>query len=325
MTDKLKAVSLFSGCGGFDWGAKEAGVEIIWANDIDIHASAAYRGLFPEVNFEEGDIRDFDSFPEAPILIGCYPCTGFSVASRRRAPGMKERNLKANNSNFLYKEFLRALKHVNPSYLFVENVPGMSSAANGWFLDEQIQGFEEAGYHVFGPKLLLASEYGAAQARKRLFFVGVRKDIFDFTYIFKQPTHGPQRQNKYKVLRDVIGGMELWPINEYHDYKFHGHYLTRNRKRGWNELSFTIVANASHVPLHPMGAPMVNVGKDEWKLQGEENRRLSWRECAVIQGLPDHVEPSGSLRQKYRVIGNAVPPVFGKALLEPVVAHESKK
>ena len=73
------AVSLFSGCGGFDWGVKQSGIEIIWANDIDPHAAHAYKGLFPDVKFTLGDVREVTTFPEADILIGCYPCTGFWV------------------------------------------------------------------------------------------------------------------------------------------------------------------------------------------------------------------------------------------------------
>src|SRR5687767_5631634 len=78
---QLTAVSLFSGCGGFDWGAVTAGVKIIWANDCDKYAAAAYKSLFPDVPFHEGDISEVEKFPEADILIGCYPCTGFSEAA----------------------------------------------------------------------------------------------------------------------------------------------------------------------------------------------------------------------------------------------------
>lgn len=321
MADNLTAVSLFSGCGGFDWGAQQAGVKIIWANDIDPHAEAAYKSLFKQVKFEPGDIRDIKEFPEAQILIGCYPCTGFSLGARRRAPGAEIRDLHANINNFLYKEFLRALKQVQPKYLFVENVRGMASADGGWFLQEQLSSFDKAGYNVKF-ELLSASDFGAPQSRKRIFIVGVRKDITSFSYEFPMPTHGPNGQQSCIVLKDVLKGMPLWPEGEYLDYKFHGHYLTRNRKRGWNELSFTIVADGSHVSLHPMGQPMRYITKDTWELQGDENRRLSWRECAVIQGLPKHVSPSGNLRKKYRVVGNAVPPVFGQALLRSVVEFE---
>jgi len=129
MTGKLTAVSLFSGCGGFDVGAQRADVEIIWANDINPHAAAAYHSLLPTVPFTTGDISVVKEFPKADILIGCYPCTGFSEASRRRWHTQAERDLHARKDNYLYKEFLRALRQVQPRYLFVENVRGMVSAA----------------------------------------------------------------------------------------------------------------------------------------------------------------------------------------------------
>ena len=321
MERKLTAVSLFSGCGGFDYGASQAGVEIIWANDIDPHAAAAYKSLFPHVDFMLGDVHEVDAFPEADVMIGCYPCTGFSLAARRRWRGQQERNLRANSANHLYLEFLEALAQIKPKYFFVENVRGMATASGGWFLEQQLEGFSRGGYRVVNG-LLDAGAYGIAQSRKRVFIVGVREDI-GLAYEFCRPTHGPEGRWPHKVLRDTIGGMEEWPHGEFFDYKFHGHYLTRNRKRGWDELSYTIVANAHHLPLHPMGRPMRYIGKDKWALQGDKNRRLSWRECAAIQGLPLHIAPSGSLMDKYRVVGNAVPPALGRVLLEPVVRFES--
>lgn len=323
MSRKMTAVSLFSGCGGFDWGAAQAGVEIIWANDIDPDAAAAYRSIFPDVEFISDDIANIKKFPQADVLIGCYPCTGFSVAARRRWRNQKGRDLRADDGNFLYKQFLRALAQINPKYLFVENVVGMLTAENGWFLKQQLNGFIKYRYKpVF--KLLSASDYGVAQSRKRVFIVGVRDDIKSFEYSFPQPSHGPEGKLPYALLQDVIADMEEWPEGEYFDYKFHGHYLTRNRKRGWDELSYTIVANAHHVPLHPMGKPMKFIEKDTWALQGKKNRRLSWRECTAIQGLPLKAAPSGKLIDKYRIVGNAVPPAFGKALLEPVVRFENQ-
>lgn len=322
MPNKITAVSLFSGCGGFDYGAQQAGLEIIWANDIDPHAAAAYRALLPDVKFKEDDIRNIETFPEADVLIGCYPCTGFSMAARRRGKKLEERDLRSNSDNYLYKEFLRALAQIKPKYLFVENVKGMLTAAGGWFLNQQIKGFEEAGYRVkYEP--LNARDFGVAQTRKRVFIVGVREDISnDFEYEFPEPIHGPEGNKPEVVLEDVIGDMELWPEGEYSTKEFHGHYLTRNRKRSWEEPSYTIVAHAHHVTLHPMGEPMKNIGKDQWVLQGEDNRRLSWRECAAIQALPPETVPSGQLEDKYRVVGNAVPPPLGKVLLGPVIEFE---
>lgn len=312
---------MFSGCGGFDFGAANAGVDIIWANDIDRVAASAYQTLLPNTEFVLSDIREVKHFPLADILIGCYPCTGFSVAARRRWKSRDDRDLMEIKGNFLYLEFMRVLEQSKPKFFFVENVRGMISAKNGWFFDAQIKGFEDNGYQVVY-KLLSAPDYGVPQTRQRIFIVGIRNDVAkDFAYEFLSPTHGPNGAQPYRSQRQAIGDLPPWPEGEFLTKKFHGHFLTRNRKRRWDDLSYTIVANESHVPLHPSGEPMVFVAKDKWALQGDINRRLSWRECARLQGFPDQIEPVGNLEGKYRVIGNAVPPAFGKALLTPIVSH----
>jgi len=320
MAKQLTAVSLFSGCGGFDWGAKQAGVKIIWANDISQLAAEAYRKLFPEVEFTEGDIRTIMEFPAADILIGCYPCTGFSLGSRRRWRE-RRRNLFEADGNFLYREFLRALRQVQPKYVFVENVKGMLSANSGWFLKRQLSGLRRHGYKVTSA-LLNAADYGVPQTRKRVFIVGVRDDL-EFEYVIPFPTCGKKAKRPWVSLAEAIPDTEGWPRGDFFDYPFHGHYLTRNRKRPWDQPSFTIVADHHQVPLHPMGKPMRFLKKDSWILQGTENRRLSWRECAVLQCLPKRIKLSGSLPAKYKIVGNAVPPPLAKALLEPVVNHEA--
>lgn len=320
----MEAVSLFSGCGGFDYGATLAGLNIIWANDIDKHVYDAYKSILPHVPLVIDDIRKIRRFPKADVLIGCYPCTGFSIAARRRWKGNKERDLMKVEGNFLYLEFLRALKEIRPKYFFVENVSGMKSAMQGWFFNEQIKGFRDLGYTPRA-KLLHGIHYGLAQERKRIFIVGIRNDIAkDFQYEFPKPLYGPGLK-PYKVMKDVIYDLPLWPEGEFETRPFHGHYLTRNRKRSWSQPSFTIVAHSSHVPLHPNGDPMKKIGKDKWELVGDFNRRLSWRECARLQGLPDHFSPSGSLKDKYRVVGNAVPPIFAEVLIKPIISYENSR
>jgi DNA (cytosine-5)-methyltransferase 1 len=316
---KLNAVSLFSGCGGFDLGIKECGVNIVWANDIDYHAASAYKTLFPDVDFNLKDIREITSFPNADILIGCYPCTGFSQAAKRKWRNRNERDLFKNPNNFLFKEFLRAIKAIKPKFIFVENVQGMLSASNGYFLKEQIDGLKSLGFEDVQLKLLNAENFGLAQSRKRVFIIGKHRSLSDFNYSFPDNTHGSGTDNRIKTLKDIIGHMPEWPIGEFSETKFHGHYLTRNRKRRWDQPSFTVVASSSHIPLHPIGEPMIKVGKDKWKLQGKHNRRLSWRECALIQGLPEHINIDGNLNAKYKVIGNSVPPPLAKAIASPVV------
>jgi len=194
----------------------------------------------------------------------------------------------------------------------------MITADNGFFLEQQRFHFRRLRYDASYARLR-ASDFGAAQTRERVFIVLSSYDMRPYIYEFPKPTHGAKGMLPIRTLRDVISGMPDWPQGEYCDIPFHGHYLTRNRKRRWDQPSYTIVAHAHHVPLHPMGNSMVFVEKDRWALRGSRNRRLSWRECVEIQGLPSRVCPTGSLEQKYRVIGNAVPPVFGEALIVPLV------
>jgi DNA (cytosine-5)-methyltransferase 1 len=316
---QLNAISLFSGCGGFDYGATCAGLNIVWANDIDKYTYDAYKSILPNVPLVIGDVRDIKTFPNADVLIGCYPCTGFSVAARRRWMDNTERDLMQVEGNFLYEEYLRALKQIKPKYFFVENVNGMKSAMNGWFFTQQIEGFKQLGYTP-QYKLLNSADYGLAQERRRIFIVGIRNDIANrFRYSFPEPTHDIEN---FSTLKDAIGDLSDTEIGEYEAMSFHGHYLTRNRKRKWSQPSYTIVAHSAHVPLHPGGEPMVKLGKDEWELQGTQNRRLSWRECAILQGLPKHIEPCGTLKDKYRVIGNAVPPIFAEKIIKPIMDFE---
>ena len=314
----MKAISLFSGCGGFDKGAQLAGVDIIWANDIDSAAAKFYKSYFPKAEFVEKDIRQITDFPNADLLIGCYPCTGFSTASRRRWKTSEARDLQKNDTNFLFREFLRAVAIVKPKAIFVENVRGMLSANGGSFLKEQLEGFASLGFTKIKPLILNAADYGVAQTRQRVFFAGVHQDYSNIEFGSPETTHGTNA-NQHVVLRDVISDLDPWPVGEFFAGSFHGHYLTRNRKRSWDQPSFTIVADGHHVPLHPSGAAMEYVSKDKWKLGEGLNRRLSWRECSRIQGLPDIEDVDCSLLDKYRVMGNSVPPLLAKALVRPVV------
>ena len=96
----------------------------------------------------------------------------------------------------------------------------------------------------------MATNYGIAQERKRVFIVGVRNDVKDFEYEFPAPTHGGDTGTPFTVLRDVIGNLTSQDDDAYCKKEFHGHFLTRNRKRSWDEPSYTIVAHAGQQRSH---------------------------------------------------------------------------
>ncbi len=281
------------------------------ANDILHYAREVYAANLPETDFRTTSIEEIRTFPPADLLIGCYPCQGYSQGGARDA----DRRV-----NRLYREFDRALREIRPKAFVVENVPGMARSNNRHFLNAQLVRFRLAGFSVAEPRCINSAHYGLAQERRRIFIVGIRSDL-GLRYQFPEPTHGPGLK-PIKTQRDVLeGSKDEWPIGEFLDQDFHWYYLSRNRYRGWDEPSKTILANARHMPLHPMSPPLTKVGKDKWVFDGDPGtaRRLSFKEAAALQDLADWRFPDTvGLRKKYHVIGNAVPPMLFRQIVEAI-------
>lgn len=307
----MEAVSLFTGCGGSDQGLVEAGWRILMANDNLPYAQEVYEANLPETDYRTTSVEDIRSFPSADLLIGCYPCQGYSQGGARDA---------SRNVNRLYREFDRALRKIRPKAFVVENVPGMARSNNQHFLNAQLVRFRLAGYRVARPQVVNSAHYGLAQERRRIFLVGIRSD-FGLTYEFPMPTHG---LGLYPIAtqREMLSELrEEWPTGEFYDQDFHWYYLSRNRYRGWDEPSKTILANARHMPLHPMSPPLFKMGKDKWAFDGDpkEARRLSFKEAAALQDLANWEFPDTvGLMRKYQVVGNAVPPMLFRQIVEAI-------
>lgn len=319
-----KAVSLFSGCGGSDAGVIAAGFDVVMANDILAYARDAYLANLPETDYQLGDVGKIMDFPAAELLVGCYPCQGFSQGGAREA----DRRI-----NTLYLEFARALWAIQPKAFIAENVSGLRRSNFDHILQDQLTRFSAAGEHGYRVvwKELKAHEYGVPQERKRLIIVGLRADL-GLDYRFPEPTHGTLEQ-PYKSIGEALEGLPDWPVGEFCEDEFHWYYLSRNRRRGWDELSKTIVAHMRHMPLHPISPPLTRIHTDKWEFSEDKPaRRFSYREAARLQGFeprflkhggdfvfPDACHPSPSvrynqMRQRYKVVGNAVPPPLFEAV-----------
>jgi len=304
------AVSLFSGCGGSDLGLHAAGFEVRMANDVWLAASLTYQHNLPETDFRHTSVTKLEKFPRAQLLVGCYPCQGFSQGGARDS-GRK--------INFLYREFDRALRSIRPRAFVVENVSGMSRSNFQHLLNNQLTRYRLAGYRVSW-KVLNAADYGVPQERKRLFIVGIRSN-FGISYDFPKPSHGPKASKLHITQADAIAGMSMWPKGEFWDQKFHWYYMSRDRRKPWDAPSNTIVSNPRHMPLHPYSPKLIKVGADKWVFESNgPRRRLSYREALLLQGFPRDFElPDDiSLKQKYEVIGNAVPPKLFKAVVKAI-------
>ena len=255
----------------------------------------------------QGDISTIRSFPKADLLIGCYPCQGYSLG------GVRDPSCKI---NYLYREFDRALRQIRPKAFIVENVNGMAFGKNKRLLMNQLVRFRLAGYQVSW-KVLDAKGYGLPQTRRRIFIVGTRSDL-GIQYEFPEPTHGPEGFSPYLTQSDALWEMPEWPVGEFCTEPFHWYYLSRRRRHDWNEPSPCIVGHWRHVPLHPLSPPLVRINTDNWRFAHTgPARRLSFRESAALQGFENSYKwERASVKEAFLAAGNAVPRQLLRAISE---------
>lgn len=215
MKDNFSVVSLFSGAGGMDLGFKNEGFEILWANDFFKEAVDSYKKNIGN-HVVYGDITKIPSseIPDNPdIVIGGFPCQGFSIANTKRS--MKDER------NFLYKELLRVIKDKNPKFFIAENVKGLLSMEDGKVIKMIVKDFEDLGYKV-DYKVLNAAEYGVPQARERVIIIGNRLGLDN---VFPEKTHFIKDEIKGLVkaptVKDTIKDLENIAISE-KDVKVNG-------------------------------------------------------------------------------------------------------
>ena len=291
----MRVVSLFSGAGGLDLGFIKAGHEVVWANDFDADAVATYKKNIGE-HIVLGDIKDIDAdtIPDCDIIIGGFPCQGFSVANTKRN-ALDERNQ-------LYKEFVRILEAKKPKYFLAENVKGILSLEKGAVIAAIVDDFEAKGYRVVY-KLLNAADYGVPQTRQRVIIVGVRDDL-DVDFEYPKPTNSKDGEDglpKWISVSQAIGHYpdpdepNDVPNHVYSKYKVSVRNFTGHRLTDPNKPSPTILARG-------------NGGGGVCAIPHYNNlRRMTIRESAEVQSFPESYEFIGKLNSCYRQIGNAVP------------------
>ncbi|MGG2976764.1 DNA cytosine methyltransferase [Bacillus pumilus] len=276
----LTVVDLFCGAGIGAVGLKLAGFNIVEAIDNKKYAVDTYNLNIGD-HARVADIRKLrgSDIKDADIIIGGFPCTPFSVAGA----GAGQLDLKNGD---LGAHFFRIVKEKQPKAFLVENVKGITYKKHREFFEWLNKSFESIGYDVKW-ELMNCFEYGVPQERERVFIVGIRKDIKkEFTF----PSKTPEKERK--TLKNAIEDLGE-PTNEtriknhanYYKGGFSPRYLSRNRQRQWNEPSFTIVATARQLPLHP-SPPNYDIRKIE-EYEIPPPRRFTVRECLRIQTVPD--------------------------------------
>ena len=305
---KLKAASLFCGCGGTDLGLignfeylgqkyPKNNINIVYANDIDDNACKMF-----EINFgikpDSRDIREIQAseLPDFDILTGGFPCQSFSViAQNPKRLGIKDDRGK------LFFEMCRVLEEKQPKCFIAENVKGILSANNKETFPLIIDEFSKCGYKVYHT-LLNSVHYKIPQKRERVFIVGFRNDLkinFSFPEIICNSDKDfntikkiieKSVDKKYYFSEKAVAGMMKKREN-----------MNKGRAQNINAPCNTVGAHLAKVSLN---------STDPVLLQNGKYRRFTPREVARIQSFPDTFQLEGTECAQYRALGNAIPPVL---------------
>lgn len=313
----MKLISLFSGCGGLDLGFEKAGFHIAVANEFDKTIWETFKINHPYTRLIEGDIRNIkeEDFPnEIDGIIGGPPCQSWSEAGALR--GIED------DRGQLFFDYIRILRDKQPKFFLAENVSGMLANRHSEAVKNIIKMFEESGYDVT-VTLVNAKDYGVAQERKRVFYIGFRKDLgIKFEFPEGSTTNEPDKI----TLRDIIWDLQETAVpalannqhnpksvnnNEYFVGAYSPIFMSRNRVKEWDEQAYTVQASGRQCQLHPQAPKMIKHGINDCRfVEGKEHlyRRMSVREIARIQGFPDDFKfIYKNINDAYKMIGNAVP------------------
>ena len=397
----LKVISLFAGAGGMDLGFKNAGYDIVWANDVDPDSVKTYKKNIGD-HIILGDIEKIknNKIPaNIDVVIGGFPCQGYSIANKGRHID--------DSRNKLYKQMLRIIRDKKPKYFVAENVGGILTLGKGAVIQKIIKDFKGIGYKV-DYKLLNAADYGVPQTRKRVFIIGNRlglenpypnqthqipstKKISHFSnnldkqittkkainFLSKVPltnktiyvnnrvihnhvgdtnVHDEFWGRKYDVDQfDICDYLKKWrkkagistkKVDAHFGYAHTaGHWFRKDNNSGsipnaddWRELKkllgfdnkydkqvTTIVKKKikfeQSLRISNWKTPSDTLTATSPEIHVNLKRRLSVRECAILQAFPDDfIFEGATFRSMHKQIGNAVP-----VLLAEKVAKGIKK
>ena len=341
MKNKPTVIDLFCGCGGLSYGFIEAGFDVLlgvdnWKDAIttfeNTHTNA--KGIVADL-FKETpkEIAKKTGIKNADIIIGGPPCQGFSIAGKR---------IIDDERNKLYKSFVSFVELYQPKVFLMENVPNIVSMGQGIVKENIIKDFEKLGYTVVY-KVLLASDYGVPQNRRRAFFVGTKNKT---EFIFPEP----MIKNPI-TTKEAISDLPENSIKDGSKYKNepksdYQEFIRKNSNCVYNhEITNHSEQTTSIISLVPDGGNYKDLPRE---LQQTRNVNIAWtrlnskkpsltidtghrhhfhykfnrvptvRESARIQSFPDTFVFLGSKTSQYKQVGNAVPPILAKELAKEI-------
>lgn len=341
MNNKPTVIDLFCGCGGLSQGFIDAGFEVKlgidnWQDALmtfeNTHRGA--KGINADL-FEETpqNISNKTGIKDIDVIVGGPPCQGFSIAGKRVIDDER---------NKLYKSFVSFVEFYRPKAFVMENVPNIISMGKGIVKDSILKDFENIGYNVVY-KVLLASDYGIPQNRRRAIFVGIKNNI---NFEFPKPTN-TQPITSEEAISDLpensVDNGQSYLMKAQSTYQkqmransqgIYNHEITNHKDKTTNIISLVPDGgNFKDLPKELQGTRKVNIAwtrlnskKPSFTIDTghrhhfhyKYNRVPTVRESARIQSFTDDFIFLGSKTSQYKQVGNAVPPLLAKVIAEKI-------
>lgn len=346
------AVDIFSGAGGLSLGAINAGMKIVLAIEKHTDAAKTFLRNHPDAKVLCEDINNIkpnEHISKKPFIVfGGPPCQGFSLSNT------KTRNSN-NKNNFLFYEFVRFVKELQPDWFLFENVEGIKVYNKGETVEKIKECFKKIGYDTT-ESVLYASDYGVPQHRNRFFMVGNRLNI-EFQFPRKKPntvtvsdaiSDLPKLENGAKI-NSLPYNKPLSEVSPYarkmrkNSKEAHQNLVSRNLDyvierykyikpgQNWKAIPSHLMRNYADVQnchsgiykrLNPsLPSVVISNYRKNMLIHPFENRGLSVREAARLQSFPDDFIFEGSLMHIQQQIGNAVPPLLAEAIFKQILSY----
>lgn len=323
--DKPTYIDLFSGAGGFSLGFDNMGFKNIFSLDNESSFCKTYKKNFPKhfliekdiIKLTKEDIKKIIGNKKVDVIIGGPPCQGFSIA------GNIGRRFIDDPRNHLFKEFIRIVDIIKPSFFIMENVARLYTHNNGKTKDEIISKFRDIGYYV-ECKILNSVDYEVPQIRRRVIFIGSR--------ITKKISFPDIRVLKHKTVKDALAGLPILKSGE--KSKISNHLAMNHTKQMLKKMKFVLNGGGrSKIPenIRPKTGDIrkyirYNSDKPSITITGDmrkvfhpfQNRALTVRELARLQSYPDSFIFEGSVISQQQQVGNSVPVLMAEAIAQKV-------
>jgi DNA (cytosine-5)-methyltransferase 1 len=342
----VNVVDLFCGCGGFALGAHQAGIETSLAIDVDAILSSAYLSNFPNAKLLVADLSAMPAskiskrFTDIDGVFGGPPCQAFSEIGHRKLDDPRRD---------LLLDFFRLVAKLKPAFFVMENVPGLGYAEARPLLDRALD-LVSGKYDIFGPIILDAADFGAATRRERMFVIGTDTDKL---HPFSMEDIAAQRRPATTVRAAIgdlqyaryvgqDGSFDVWKTgrgrpSEYarglraKEGQFTGHLATQHSLQVRKRFSKVKPGDVDKVGWHPRldwngQCPTLRAGTGSERgsyqsvrpIHPEEDRVITVREAARLQGFPDSFRFHPTIWHSFRMIGNSVSPIISRAIFKAI-------